>query len=916
VVEQLSSKEPGAQRRRSTRIVQSVPVTVSGVDALGQPFKERTSTETINCHGCRYQSKHYVLKDSWVTLEIPHPKPGEQPRRARAKIVWIQKPKTIRDLFQIAVELETPGNIWGIAFPPEDWFPITEARAPEIPVPGLPPAAPAVAPPPAPELRAVPPAGEAEVSASVARQVERMLAEARQQIQGMIRETAASTATAEASRVMHELSAQMQSAAQQAVEAAAHSAAQIAAHRAVERIEEARRAASAELQQEWAAVSEQGLQDATRQLAERAQEWATDVERRLQEATAQLNARVEETTRGLGDSFRAKLQEDLAAANARVEQLSAQAEDAAGRLRMGVGDADSRLAALRLDMQQALEAARAAAAERGREAEEAAARLQSKVAAAIAAAREEWRAKLESDMALAGTNWNTMLDDAVQRGTVRLAQQFDEVRREASDQHEQELQARSAEFGKSIEHAVAQAEQSFARLRETLAREQEQAAVGIAEIEKSVAHVREYEVEARGISQRAAEELERRAAEITAARSAELQQNAESARAAMMARLQPALEQTAQEFLGRLARLADEQLTPQLARATQVREQLAAEQRRLEQALVAHRERIQQVSEERMGAITAQLAESGAKLQREFAEAARVAMEKWTAELDAQGTETTHTTFEALLKASEWYQKKAQTAMQTVLEKLVDEAGGRLREQAGEVSGLFAAELDHRSRAFTEHARGMLEEAAKELSEQTLHRLNEYRDTRLAGFDDDAHGLAERTLAKLHDAGSLAIAEMSAQVDQRVAEARARAEAQAGLAVQEFERRLGARVEESVAAARQQMDTSLKAVLEVWEAERETQQQEIRARQAQEAGAAVEHVRERLELASNAWMAAAVTSLHAQAQKSITEMSRATEDHLHETFSLALAGLADSMRERLLRLAAELQAPKPEEPKP
>ena len=61
-----------AQKRRSTRIVQAVPLTVTGVDALGRPFQERTSTLIINCHGARYQSKHYVLKNMWVTLEVPH----------------------------------------------------------------------------------------------------------------------------------------------------------------------------------------------------------------------------------------------------------------------------------------------------------------------------------------------------------------------------------------------------------------------------------------------------------------------------------------------------------------------------------------------------------------------------------------------------------------------------------------------------------------------------------------------------------------------------------------------------------------------------------------------------------------------------------------------------------------------------
>src|SRR5271166_1006111 len=110
------------RKRRSTRIVQAVPLNVTGVDALGRPFNERTSTLIINCHGCRYQSKHYVLKNMWVNLEVPHPEPGQAPRRVRGKVAWIQRPRTVRQLFQVALELETAGNAWGIAFPPEDWF--------------------------------------------------------------------------------------------------------------------------------------------------------------------------------------------------------------------------------------------------------------------------------------------------------------------------------------------------------------------------------------------------------------------------------------------------------------------------------------------------------------------------------------------------------------------------------------------------------------------------------------------------------------------------------------------------------------------------------------------------------------------------------------------------------------------------
>ena len=93
VSEGVNNASAELRKRRSTRIVQAVPLVVTGVDALGRPFVERTSSLIINCHGCRYQSKHYVLKNMWVTMEIPHPETGQPPR-------------TVRQLFQVALELE------------------------------------------------------------------------------------------------------------------------------------------------------------------------------------------------------------------------------------------------------------------------------------------------------------------------------------------------------------------------------------------------------------------------------------------------------------------------------------------------------------------------------------------------------------------------------------------------------------------------------------------------------------------------------------------------------------------------------------------------------------------------------------------------------------------------------------------
>jgi PilZ domain len=104
VTDSLASSDPGAQKRRSTRITQAVPITVTGVDALGQPFKERTTTVMVNCHGCKYQSKHYVPKNSVVKLEVPRQEAGLPARSITGRVIWVQRPRTVRELFQIGLE--------------------------------------------------------------------------------------------------------------------------------------------------------------------------------------------------------------------------------------------------------------------------------------------------------------------------------------------------------------------------------------------------------------------------------------------------------------------------------------------------------------------------------------------------------------------------------------------------------------------------------------------------------------------------------------------------------------------------------------------------------------------------------------------------------------------------------------------
>ncbi|MGH9710127.1 MAG: PilZ domain-containing protein, partial [Candidatus Acidiferrales bacterium] len=246
MTESMASNDADIQKRRSTRIAQAVPVTVIGVDALGQAFKERTSTVSVNCHGCKYQSRHYVPKGSQITIEIARPQSDAPPRIVEAIVAWVQRPRTVRDLFQIGVQFTVPGNAWGIAFPPADWFPLPDEKDAAIEIPIAPPAAerpanealnhgrpaaetpapvikiePRTAAPNAPaedKVRVLPVPAQAQETMSMARQMAGLLAEAKQHLRRTMHSDAAGAVAQEVRTAREHVEAQLRTAVNEAVE--------------------------------------------------------------------------------------------------------------------------------------------------------------------------------------------------------------------------------------------------------------------------------------------------------------------------------------------------------------------------------------------------------------------------------------------------------------------------------------------------------------------------------------------------------------------------------------------------------------------------------------------------------------------------------------------------------------------------
>lgn len=109
-------KDPSLGRRRSSRMDFVTPVVLTGRDASGQPFREETQTRTVNLHGAKVLTRHTVLVGMQVGLECP--RTGLD---GKAVCVRIEPSEADSLVFEMAVQLIVPANLWGVETPPEDW---------------------------------------------------------------------------------------------------------------------------------------------------------------------------------------------------------------------------------------------------------------------------------------------------------------------------------------------------------------------------------------------------------------------------------------------------------------------------------------------------------------------------------------------------------------------------------------------------------------------------------------------------------------------------------------------------------------------------------------------------------------------------------------------------------------------------
>jgi PilZ domain len=106
-----------ANRRRSQRVLMTMPVRISGQTGVGLHFEEETQTRAISAHGALIPVSTKMCRGQRLTLSNIQTKAALE-----CVVAHIEKSQTSQP--HVGVEFMLPNPMfWQVAFPPQDWTP-------------------------------------------------------------------------------------------------------------------------------------------------------------------------------------------------------------------------------------------------------------------------------------------------------------------------------------------------------------------------------------------------------------------------------------------------------------------------------------------------------------------------------------------------------------------------------------------------------------------------------------------------------------------------------------------------------------------------------------------------------------------------------------------------------------------------
>src|ERR1700722_13282311 len=850
-MDHVNSNQPSMERRRSDRLFEPVPLVVRGIDLLGQPFEERTATLALNLHGCRYSSKHHLPKNTWVTLELPQ---ARNHPNVRARVAWVQRPHSIRDFFQVAVELEGPANIWGVDAPPADWT-TTE--------------------------RSLHGAAHEVISAEVtsdSESSEKSVSINDSSFPGSPMDpknepTASSAAEfhsandpdVASSPLFRELRKELEAQSRQTI---LHAAKQVQDQvlRAAEESDNRRAIALQDFFAQWKPEFEQAQSGAR------------------EEFSRQLAERQDEFLRGLKEEFEGhfgqarKLIDEL---HQRMEMLRAE-NDAANEAANRLGQARSQL--------EAVETAKNA-----KPAETEPNNAESDVRET---ATEEWRSALTKEMSVAQGQWNELLQSSLDNSVKRLLEQSAERSQDILLTTESKIREHVAETRQPLMQAASDARETFAQIKASLDQEVSRARSSLSEIESVAGRTKEYSAQLEAASHDTLNELHRRMEKILEAQSAELHRRADNLAAGISQRVTPALDALQQEFVNRAHVQVEAKLAPHFERVPELLRELSAREVQAEESLRLHRERLRQASENNQREVSAQLATTLVDARNDFESARKEAATKGNEELDASGVRAAHSAAESIGRSSEWFQQEARARLQVLVEQTATSAAAAFDEKTAEAAKKYGAQLAEESASHLAHVKQQTENLAVEASGQVRSEFDKAAEAAASSFGHVLRGIAGRESEQFIQATGETVRSRTEDLNQSSQQVLSQFEANAAISVENLQAQMASQLENSIRESRAALATEFTAAVESYRAERDVQLQGWAAGLERLSGEAEAKYQERLQTACDSWIVSSVRRLGEHGQNTIESMLRSTDQALRDSCSKVFEGLAETLRER------------------
>jgi hypothetical protein len=911
-VAEPATPEPAVQRRRSTRIARTVPLTIRGVDLLSQPFEERTTTLSFNTFGCRYPSRHHLPKNTWVTLEVPASEAAEGRRRVRARVVWIQKPRSVRELFQVSVELEAPGNIWSLDGPPDDWSmadsrfaaAIEEDRkAADVITSWLQPGETLAVVPDAPARDRPTRKLETPVSEIFERDREVSKGNGADEPPAPAFGFAGAAAREQAdpgeieSPLLRELKAQLERDAQRAVEEAASNAAQ-SLKRVSEEAERQNLASAESLFERWKESIEcersAAREETTKSVAEQISGARDEIASHF---TGQMAWAREEIRSDLKLEFTSHLDQ--------VRGLVADLEKNAQALREEAGavsSASDRMAQIKIS----LEAAEAAVDQRMRRMNDTA--IQDSVL--LEEMGVAWRGQLEEQMKSAGHEWDELLQTSLDGAAQRLASRLAEGSQSALEGAESKLSERIAQLAQPVTSAVSDARAALLEIRTSLDEELHRARTSLREIESAAERMTEFSSQMDAATHDAVNQLHRRLETALESQAAELRRQADAIAADMPQRIQPALDAAGQNLVARTLAELDARLTPHLEHVPELLRQLTAHEVQAEESLRMHRERLRQTAESSRRDAAAQLEQAFAGVRSEFEAARAEALAKWSEELSASGARAAHAAIEDLVKSAEWHKEEAKVHVEDLTQESLHRAEGVFEERTRAASESLGEELEKRKAVFAEGAQAQLETVAAGVEARSAATLAQASDAASKVFEERVNAIASGLFKEFEEAGAKALAEKETQVERISEKVRVNFEESAAGLLDRYRNDIAAHASQQLAEVRETHARELAAAVEAARLERAARDTESRENLARTHDEALRQYEETLQQRHEAWVNEAVDKLNQNGQIAVASLSRFGEQALRGSFLKIFEQIADSIRVSLAEPAGTNPEPK------